>query len=625
MTRKLHVLILCPVLALSCGKDVQEGQPVGMKVQFLGGEGGAIPADVSSLAITVAPYDSEASACTPVMSAPISETFQVADLTDLDANGRREAVLSDMPHGCLLFATVEALNAGGDLVYSGRADGIILESEGTRRFIEMTLTPEDTVSVLDTTLEEPAFGLTATALAETDGRVLIAGGFTSATSTDCAAEGYDTADMCFVLTATDRAYVFDQGSARLHPVRGTMAEARALHSATALADGRVLIAGGVGSALLVLGRGSGAPSWASYEILDIAPHGGGQALTSYEIFDPEANAETEDPDRNGDAGRGGFEPSVPGRMRYGRYGHGASALLTPGLPSTHERRAFLAGGFGIEAGTSIDVFSLDHPDTGMGFLTGTLDPDPVDRVAPAAAMLGEHIYVFGGNRFPGDIATTSNLAIAERWNANDEGDEWHVAPVTFTDFSTTPHPEWVRLHAGAAVLGTGGSTILVTGWYGARCSDSSGSPLPTYDYSATTYICPAPDTGFTSTIDFLLSTAGASPEISGADATSVPHALASVVRLADPTREGQVLVAGGITDGDFTTTDALDLYTGSTTPGSQLDATFPGAHALNYPASLGAAVELGGGNVLFVGGAGFALGSELITIRETVELLNWEG
>jgi hypothetical protein len=98
-----------------------------------------------------------------------------------------------------------------------------------------------------------------------------------------------------------------------------------------------------------------------------------------------------------------------------------------------------------------------------------------------------------------------------------------------------------------------------------------------------------------------------------------------VVRLADPTREGQVLVAGGVTDGDFTTTDALDLYTGSTTPGSQLDATFPGAHALNYPAALGAAAELGGGNVLFVGGAGFALGSELITIRETVELLNWEG
>jgi hypothetical protein len=626
MTREFHihaVLSLLLVQVLSCaGKDGSE--PVGIRLQFLDGEGGALPGSVTSLQITVAPYASTSASCSPADPAPISATFQVADMTDLDDNGRREAVLSDVPYGCALYATVEAYE-DSDLAYSGRSDGIVLSSEGQRRFIDMTLTQDDAVTDLggDTALDEPAFGLTATPLAETDGRVLIAGGFTTATGVDCATEGYEEGDLCFVLAATDRAYVFDQGSGQVIATQNPMTAARALHTATLLPDGRVMLAGGVASALLVLRPGT--PSWAGYEIVDIAPHGGSLALSSYDVFDPGAGAETADPDRDGDVGRGRFDAAPPGGMRHGRFGHASTTLLTPGLPGTHLRRVMLAGGFGVEADTSIEVFTLDEPSTQTGFLTtetGSLATDPIVRTAPGSVMAGDYVYVFGGTAMPGDLTTSDlDMAVAERWNASTDGNEWNVAPVAYDGFSTEDHPEWVRMFPAAVPLGTAGDAILVSGWYGARCTDDAGSALPNYDYTAGSAICPAPGSGFSGTGDLIVTTLSGTPTIGLADATSTPHALGSVIRLEQGPRQGQVLVAGGIADGDFTTTKVLDLYTGNTTPGGQVDHEF--GHELNFARALGAAAELGGGNVLFAGGAQFSLASEQIVILESVELLNW--
>lgn len=622
MTRKIHIHAVLPVvLALACSCSGGEPEePVGIRLQFLDGEGGALPTGVTSLQITVAPYASTSARCSPADPSPVSATIQVADMPDLDHNGRREAVLSDVPYGCALYATVEAY-VGTDLSYSGRSDGIVLASEGQRRFIEMTLTPEDSVSVLDTTLDEPAFGLTATALAEQDGRVLIAGGFTTATKLECSTP-YEGSDLCFVLSATSRAYVFDQGSGQVIATGNSMSAARALHTATLLQDGRVMIAGGVTSALLVL-RPRPSPSWAGYEIVAIEPYGSTPALDTYEIFDPEAGAEASDPDRDGDVGRGMFETSPPGRMRNGRFAHAATALLTPTLPSTHERRVFLSGGYGIEAAGTIDVFSADHPDTGTGFLTSGLQTSLADRIAPASVMVGDYAYVFGGMSLPGALSTP-NTAIAERWDHTTSGDEWSVGVVNFDGF-TDPHPELVRLFPSAVALGPAAEAILVSGWYGARCTDDAGSPSPTYDYTGDTYICPAPGSGFTGTVDFMVTTLSGTPTITMADPTSAPHALGSVIRLEHTARQGQVLVAGGIEDAGFTATAVLDLYTGSTTPMSQVDATFPAGHQLNFPQALGAAVELNGGTVLFAGGATFSLSSEQIVILESVELLNWAG
>jgi hypothetical protein len=312
-------------------------------------------------------------------------------------------------------------------------------------------------------------------------------------------------------------------------------------------------------------------------------------------------------------------------MPVGRFGHAASVLLTPGLPGTHMRRVMLAGGYGTGADTTIEVFTMDEPSTGLGFLTG-MDNDPVNRSAPGSVMVGDYTYVFGGTPRPGDLTTADlDMAVAERWNTSTDGDEWHVGPVTYDTFASEDHPEWVRMFPAAVTLGTAGDAILVSGWYGARCADDAGSPSPTYDYTSDTYVCPAPDSGFTHTQDLLVTTLSGTPTLALADPTTSPHALASVLRLESGARQGQVLVAGGIADGDFTTTDVLDLYTGNTTSGAQVDATFPASHRLNFARALGAAAELGGGNVLIAGGAEFSLASEQIVILESVELLNWEG
>jgi len=608
--------LVAAALAAACTGPAK-GEPLGIRVQFLGGEGGGLPTGVTNLTIVVAPYPSEAPECTPANPSPVTQTFEVANLTDLDGNGRQEAVLSDMPWGCWLYATVEAYS-GVTLSYSGRADSIILETEGQRRFIDMTLTPVDSVSLLPAELAEPAFGLTATALAETDGRVLVAGGFTQAVLIDdCAPHSYPGA-LCFELTATNRAYIYDQGSADAYETRTRMNHARALHSATLLGDGRVLVAGGVSSAVLVLQEAdSGAPSWAGYEILDIVALDAASSNT-YEIFDPESNAEAVDVDHDGDAGRGGFLASTPGTMLYGRYAHAASALETPAYPTTHLRRVLLTGGFGTGSSTTIDVFSLDAPG-GMGFLTGSaLQATLAERLVPASVMLDDFVWVFGGTPQPGngDLATP-NVAVGERRDPSESGDEWPVGTINFSDI-TTPHAELVRLLPEASPLGTDGQTILVTGWYGARCGDVSGAATPTYDYSAATYICPPAQA-----TDFAVDASVTSPVITAAAGTGTPHALASVVGLVKGDRTGAVLVAGGITDLDFATTDVIDLYSGETdTSGAPLlDTAF--AETLTQARAFGAAAELGGGDVLFAGGAAFDLAAGEIAILGSIELLNW--
>lgn len=592
------VALLATCLPITHCRPAGDAGPLGIKVQFLGGEGGALPAGVTSLRITVGAYATTAPDCTPANPETVVETFQVSDLTDLDENDRREAVLSDMPYGCPLYATVEAFSDAA-LSYSSRADGIVIEQRGDRRFIEMVLTTVGAVSLLDATLEEPAFGLTATALGETDGRVLVAGGFTSAESTTCPDE-YTDAD-CLLLGATDQAHLFDQASAQVHPMATRMRHPRALHSATLLGDGRVLIAGGVSSAILVLQQGS--DTWAGWEIVDVVPQPA--ALQSIDIFDP--------------ALASGFDTSASAMMRYGKFAHAATLLLSPEHASAHQRRVLLVGGMGADAAGNIDVFSLEADD----FLTASLQATMAPRLAPASVMLDEYIWVFGGTSFPGD-ETTPNVAVAERWDPTDDGNEWNVGTVSFDDFSTD-HPEFVRLFPTAVELGITGSVMLVQGWYGARCTDAGGLASPTYDYTTSdTSICPPPGGSFDQTRDLIVDASTSTPTISPADATSPPHALAAVLRLEDDSHRGQVLVAGGITDVDFTTTDVMVVYTGQTTPTSQLNPDFITSPTFNERRALAAAAEMNGGSVVLAGGVRFDMsGTPALTIRDSLELLNW--
>ncbi|HEY1907077.1 MAG TPA: kelch repeat-containing protein [Myxococcaceae bacterium] len=87
-----------------------------------------------------------------------------------------------------------------------------------------------------------------------DGRVLIAGGFVC-----CVVEGQTVSE-----TATAAAELFDPATGNFTPT-GSMAVPRALHQATLLPDGRVLLSGGVGD-----GGSPGAPGPEHAEVYDPA-------------------------------------------------------------------------------------------------------------------------------------------------------------------------------------------------------------------------------------------------------------------------------------------------------------------------------------------------------------------
>jgi hypothetical protein len=103
----------------------------------------------------------------------------------------------------------------------------------------------------------------ATATLLDDGRVLVTGGFRSAATADGA--GYIDA-------ALTSAEVFDPRSGRFSPV-GDMADSRAHHAAIRLADGSVMVFGGIGW------EGGTRPE----------PFGGTAPLSTIEIFDPQTD------------------------------------------------------------------------------------------------------------------------------------------------------------------------------------------------------------------------------------------------------------------------------------------------------------------------------------------------
>ncbi len=625
-------LAILGLVAQGCNEGSTEG-PLGIGVNYKDGPG--LPAEVTRLVITITPYAATSSSCRP-SSGPVQGEFMVADMTDLDSNGYREAVLSDLPYGCPLFVEVDAHDASSVVRYSGRADGVTLV-EGERRFVQMTLMPEGSVSLLGSTLDEPVFGLAATALAEQDGRVLLTGGFTGGASTACPTLYADAQYHCFALTATARAYVFDQGSATPRPVAaGDMMEPRAMHTATRLADGRVLVAGGVKSATMVIRDDPLAPSWAGYEIVDIVPTASADVLNTFELFDPEAGAAASDPERDGDLAAGDFvgssdNPAVVGRLNFARFGHSA-VIMTSTASSINGYRVHLSGGFGPQGigdpnvARSIDVFSMDSVAGGYDFLSG-LPLSAARHTAPSSVFLDGFAWELGGAAWPGSEGhSNANVTIVERWQPNTDGDEWSVGPVLFNGFDDAPRPELVRLFARALEVGAAGNTAAVVGWYGARCNDlTAGTPTPTYEYLDTdgttpipTWICPP-----SVTPDFTLTTDAVPPAIVP-DVTRVdtPHGLGEAIRLASGARAGQVLVIGGISDVSFTTTDAVDVYESVDLTGELVqDAVL--AMSMNNERALCAAAEMNGGNVLIAGGVQFDLVAGTLTLLDTVEYLNW--
>jgi len=159
------------------------------------------------------------------------------------------------------------------------------------------------------------------------GAVLLTGGL------DASAEEFDSF-WSPTLDAQSNAWIYQAGSWReTEPMR----TARAMHSATVLPGGRVLIAGGV----------SGID--ASVEPTDIQYSGllfdHTHALACAEIFDPESESfSAVDP-----CGAGTASATLPERT------------LLPAMASDADYGALIAGGIGVDAGNSVSGVILFHP------------------------------------------------------------------------------------------------------------------------------------------------------------------------------------------------------------------------------------------------------------------------
>ena len=230
---------------------------------------------------------------------------------------------------------------------------------------------------------------TATLLA--DGRVLVAGGYDGNDAALASAELYNPSTNAFTST-------------------GSLVTARGLHTATLLADGRVLIAGG------------GPASW-----LSVPP---GPYLASAELYDPKT---------------GTFSPT--GSMTVAREDHTATRLA--------DGRVLIVGGNDVGA-HAVASAELYDPKAGTFSPTGSMT---TARGFPTATLLADgRVLIVGGNSGTWNFIGSS-LASAEIYD-----------PKTGT-FSATGKMTIGRVWDAATRLSDG--RVLITG----GCSDNAGSFL----------------------------------------------------------------------------------------------------------------------------------------------------
>ena len=227
-------------------------------------------------------------------------------------------------------------------------------------------------------LATPREAHTATLLA--DGRVLIAGGMETQERSVASAELYDPKTGTFSPT-------------------GSMATARAWHTATLLSDGRVLIAGGSPAA------------WSS-----------GSTLASAEVYDPKTGAFT-----------------TTGPMTYSRSFHTATLLA--------DGRVLMTGG---SNGSVESLFSAEIYDPKTGAFSATGRMTDGREYHTATRLVDGRVLVAGGG---GDYVNRNFLASAELYD------------VGTGTFSRTGSLTDARTNHTASLLADG--RVLVTGGYGA--------------------------------------------------------------------------------------------------------------------------------------------------------------
>ena len=518
---------------------------------------------------------------------------------DPDEDGQGELVLdSNLPAAGTEFEIIlegyAAEDCTGAIVYVARTGQIRLQP-GERRFVTMALYKMQSAEALVRgELPPSTFFPTATALP--DGRVLIAGGFGERTPGECPA-GVSDGD-CYEAEATDAAWIFDPPSGLFYPVQGGMLAARGGHTATALDDGRVLIAGGAAAIRMafVPSATSGGTSQIVFE--PVGASGDVEAHGTLEIFEPEAGAVAaqDDLDRDGDAGRGLFvgradEPDVLAPLNQPRFLH-AAALVNDGT-------VVLAGGMGEDASTTFERFDPRRAG-GYGVYDNSGSRLRTPRVMPSAVALetasGEaQVWIVGG--VP---VAAGNDDLAEVWSVSEEVPSGVTVPgTTLAGFPSMedaggvkpPRPHFALLRPQVAPL-DGGRVGMVNGWYGPRCPTAATEPAFFAEGEASVH-CQrntGPDRSFSITAD-------ERPTVGWQPQSSRLQSFGAVAILPG----GRVAVTGGIQDGALITSRDLSLYRATAGEDGAAVTERPGL-TLGQGRAFHAAAGLRGGGLMVWGG-----------------------
>lgn len=562
--------LLLSLGGISCaGAD---SPPLAVHVDWgLDGPAGMIPSAVTQLTVLV---------YTEGSTDPQSSIHTVGNLEDMDSDGHPDLVRGDLPIGEPIRMTIQGQGAGGATIFLGHAGPFTLLA-GERRYVDLRMYEVGAYTAPSAAPLTPRMLATATPLS--DGRVLVAGGFSHATPMACPAT-VAAGSACFDLAAASDAFIFDVASGAFLPVTGGLHQARGGHTATLLPGDRVLIAGGAAHALLALEPGSAPNTWQPvFQSLDTTV----QAGNSFEIFRPDDNAEAVDVDRDGDPGRGGFvgaadDPSSLGRLDTRRFMH--AAAVVPGHPT----QVLLAGG--IDAPDSWAVYD-DMRAGGYGVLDSLSNhfhaSRPMPSIAPIHGAMGDALWIVGGG------AATSNDDLAEVWTSTATSANGSTVAATMRMFpngsgTAADHPELSLIGATAVPLDA--THAVVVGWYGPVC-DPSDTTTPVFSGTvAGETRCEFSTTTRSFTIDGMTGRAVATP-------THARHAFGAGVRMSD----GSALVTGGIGALALTTTNATDSFA-ATVPSTGIADNSTAQPILSMPRVFHAMAALDDGGALVVGG-----------------------
>jgi hypothetical protein len=519
-------------------------------------------------------------------------------LEDPDEDGDPELIIDALPAAGTPFELVvegyTAENCGGAIAYIGRS-GVIRLQPGERRFLDMAFYGVQSAEAL-VRGELPNSAVLPTATALPDGRVLLAGGFVDVAAGECPT-GVSTGS-CFEGEATSDAWIFDPPTGKFFPVAGGMGAPRGGHTATALDDGRVLVAGGAAAMRMAIVPGASGTSAAIFLEPYDAAGDPGQAHDTFELFEPEANPElpADDLDRDGDPGRGGFvgsasEAGVLGPLNQQRFLHAAAR--------TAAGTVVLAGGLGVGASSTFEHFDPRRPG-GYGVYDNTGSTLRASRVAPSAVALetstgATQVWIIGGT------VARQNEDLAEIWTVSEDVLTGVTVPATTAANFPAPEdpdtmikpdrPRFSLLRPQVAPL-AGGRMAMVNGWYGPRCPTATEAPYfpPEGEQGV---ICPK-----TSGADFRNFTVDADDgtTVEWQASSSRFQSFGAVAVLAD----GRVVVTGGVEDEALITSNDLSIYRAE--PADNGKPVAAGAQSLASPRAFHAAAPLRGGGIMVFGG-----------------------